>query len=77
VSSTRATEYTDSQLWHAISLDPVPAATLMLATIREPGRNVPVEAVNGRCTRCPYRMAWIVIRGKGEFGDKIRNASRT
>jgi hypothetical protein len=30
-------------------------------TIREPGRNVPVQAVNGRCSRCPYRIAWIVI----------------
>lgn len=34
--------------------------------IREPGRNVPLQAVNGRCTRCVYRMAWIVIRGKGQ-----------
>jgi hypothetical protein len=31
--------------------------------IREPGRNVPLHAVNGRCTQCAYRMAWIVIRG--------------
>ena len=33
--------------------------------IREPGRNVPVQAVNGRCTQCKYRMAWIVIEGRG------------
>jgi C4-type Zn-finger protein len=32
--------------------------------IREPGRNVPLQAVNGRCTNCSYRMAWVVIRGK-------------
>ena len=32
--------------------------------IREPGRNVPIQAVNGRCSRCTYRIAWIVIRGK-------------
>jgi hypothetical protein len=25
-------------------------------TIREPGRNVPLQAVNGRCTRCSYCM---------------------
>jgi hypothetical protein len=24
--------------------------------------------VNGRCTRCPYRMAWIVIRGARDAG---------
>jgi hypothetical protein len=32
--------------------------------IREPGRNVPLQAVNGRCTQCSYRMSWIVTRGK-------------
>ena len=32
--------------------------------MREPGSNVPVQAVNGRCTRCSYRMAWAVIRGR-------------
>ena len=32
--------------------------------LREPGRNVPVRAVNGRCLKCDYRLAWIVIRGK-------------
>ena len=46
-------------------------------TIREPGRNLPVQAVNGHCAKCSYRMAWIVIRGKGAVRDKIRNASRT
>ena len=46
-------------------------------TIREPRRNVPVEAVNGHCTRSTYRMTWIVIRVKEAARDKIRNASRT
>jgi hypothetical protein len=27
--------------------------------IREPGRNVPLQAVNGRCSGCSYRMAWL------------------
>ena len=45
--------------------------------LREPGRNVPLQAVNGRCTRCSYRMAWIVIRGKGSSSDNIRKASHT
>jgi hypothetical protein len=30
----------------------------------EPGRNSPLQAVNGHCLRCGYRLAWIVIRGK-------------
>jgi hypothetical protein len=33
-------------------------------TIREPGRNVRLQAVNGRCTQCSYRMAWFMIRGR-------------
>ena len=32
--------------------------------LREPGRNMPVRAVNGLCLKCGYRLAWIVIRGK-------------
>jgi hypothetical protein len=32
--------------------------------IRESGRKTPLQAVNGRCTRCAYRMAWVVIRGR-------------
>jgi hypothetical protein len=31
--------------------------------LHKPGRNTPLQAVNGHCLRCPYRMAWIVIRG--------------
>jgi hypothetical protein len=37
-------------------------------TIREPGRNVPLQAVNGRSSPCPYRIAWIVIRGSVQSG---------
>jgi C4-type Zn-finger protein len=29
-----------------------------------PGRNTPLQAVNGQCSGCSYRLAWIVIRGK-------------
>jgi hypothetical protein len=28
----------------------------------EPGHNTRLQAVNGKCVRCDYRMAWIVIR---------------
>ena len=45
--------------------------------IREPGRNVPVQAVNGRCSQCPYRMGWIVIRGKASGSGKFRKATRS
>ena len=31
--------------------------------LREPGRNVPLQAVNVRCVSCSYRLAWILIRG--------------
>ena len=32
--------------------------------LREPARNMPVQAVNGHCLKCDYRLAWIVIRGR-------------
>ena len=32
--------------------------------MREPERDMPLEAVNGHCLRCQYRLAWIVIRGE-------------
>jgi len=33
--------------------------------LREPGRNTQLQAVNGHCLGCGYRMAWIVILSKG------------
>ena len=33
-------------------------------TMREPERDLPLQAVNGKCMRCAYRFAWIVIQGK-------------
>ena len=32
--------------------------------VREPGRNTSLQAVDGSCLRCGFRMAWIVIRGR-------------
>jgi hypothetical protein len=32
--------------------------------LREPGRNVPVRAVNVHCLKCDIGLAWIVIKGK-------------
>ena len=46
-------------------------------TIRELGHNVPVQAVNGRCSQCPYRKAWIVITGKAPGSGKFRKATRS
>jgi len=31
--------------------------------LREPGRNTPLQAVNGQCLKCGYGLAWIVVRG--------------
>ena len=31
--------------------------------MREPERYMPLKAINGRCVRCAYRLAWILIRG--------------
>jgi len=31
--------------------------------VRELDENVPVQAVNGCCLGCSYRLAWIVVRG--------------
>ncbi len=33
--------------------------------LREPGRNTRLQAVNGKCLGCGYRMAWIVIQSNG------------
>lgn len=44
--------------------------------VREPGRNTPLEAVNGHCLRCSYRMAWIVIREKRDFARKLEGERR-
>jgi hypothetical protein len=32
--------------------------------MREPARNTRLQAVNGKCLGCSYRLAWIVIRGR-------------
>jgi hypothetical protein len=39
--------------------------------MREPERDMPLQAVNGRCVRCAYRLAWIVVRG-GRKALKLR-----
>jgi hypothetical protein len=41
--------------------------------LHEPGRNTPLQAVNGHCLGCGYRLAWIVIRGKR---DTVRGLER-
>ena len=41
--------------------------------MREPGRNTRLQAVNGHCLGCGYRLAWIVIRGKR---DAVRGLER-
>jgi hypothetical protein len=42
---------------------PCPKCRGVLAVIvRPPDENPPLQAVNGRCIRCGYRMVWVVIR---------------
>src|ERR671915_565707 len=45
----------------------------VVIVIRDAGRNTPLQAVNGHCLRCSYRLAWIVIRGEliGKKQDKL------
>jgi hypothetical protein len=30
----------------------------------EPRRNIRLQAINGRCAECGYRMAWLLVRGR-------------
>jgi hypothetical protein len=32
--------------------------------LREPSRNTPLQAINGHCLECDYRLAWILVRAK-------------
>ena len=32
--------------------------------MNQPEQNTPLQAVNGHCVRCSYRLVWIVIRGR-------------
>jgi hypothetical protein len=50
--------------------------------LREPGRNMPVRAVNGHCLKCGYRLAWIVIEvnrlpGNSLAGNDMLNPQKT
>ena len=38
--------------------------------MREPERALPLQAVNGHCLRCSYRLAWIVVRGNSQSKRK-------
>ena len=40
--------------------------------MQEPERDQPLQAVNGQCVRCRYRLAWIVIRGRDNIGKPRR-----
>jgi hypothetical protein len=43
--------------------------------LRESGRTVSVQAINGHCVTCGYRLAWILIRGR-EAVRRIATARR-
>ena len=46
--------------------------------LREPGRNMRLQAVNGKCLGCSYCLAWIVIRGgrRSAIGTTRRSSFR-
>jgi len=39
--------------------------------LQEPERNTRLQAFNGHCKGCPYRLAWIVIRGNHTSRDRL------
>src|SRR5262245_4483906 len=32
--------------------------------MRKPTRNISLQAINGRCLMCGYRLAWILVQGR-------------
>jgi len=32
--------------------------------MRKPARNISLQAINGRCLACGYRLAWILVQGR-------------
>ena len=44
--------------------------------LREPGRNTPLQAVNGQCLGRGYRLAWIVILGKRDTARGLERERR-
>ena len=44
---------------------PVPSVTAILGIlVPERKAKMPVQAINGRCLKCGYRFAWVLIRGR-------------
>jgi hypothetical protein len=40
--------------------------------LREPGRNVPLQAINGHCDDCSYRLAWLLVRDVVLGGGNVK-----
>jgi C4-type Zn-finger protein len=32
--------------------------------MRKPAHNIPLQAINGRCLACGYRLAWVLVQGR-------------
>ena len=45
--------------------------------MREPAKNMPVQAINGKCVGCRYRLSWIVIRGKRQAAKDLTHIADT
>jgi hypothetical protein len=39
--------------------------------LRKPGRNIALQAINGHCLECGYRLAWILVRGRRVAGSVL------
>ena len=38
--------------------------------------NIGVQAVNGRCQKCGYRLAWVVVRGKNRKRNQAHDVPK-
>src|SRR5262249_60343544 len=45
--------------------------------MRKPARNISLQAINGRCLQCGYRLAWILVQGRKSTALRVRTARRS
>jgi hypothetical protein len=45
-------------------------------TMRDPVRSAPIQALNGRCVGCSYRLVWIVIRASKKDRQRVDGSMR-
>ena len=60
----------------AVMVRPVDDADEFADFLRDPRRNTLLQAINGRCVECGYRLAWILVRGK-RLARRVSTARRS